>query len=167
MKALLLVHLSSLDNYAEFSHDATRRYDKAWRLAERLAKAIRTFQGPVYIVDQMWSLLDEPSSEPRRWLLAEIQEAEARGQKVSWIEFDEQLEDWEVFLPNLLERLDRDGITSVRMGGVWHDPTLESGCVSYTYQYLIDHLNATVDKKLVGCETDYGKRGSAGSMFRK
>jgi hypothetical protein len=167
VKALLLVHLSSLDNYAEFSHDVTQRYDKAWHLAERLAKAIRTFQGPVYIVDQTWSLLANPSSEPRRWLLAEIQEAEARGQKVSWIEFDEQLEDWEVFLPNLLERLKRDGISEVRMGGVWHDPTLEYGCVTYTWLYLKHHLKATVDRKLVGCETDYGKRGPAGSMYRK
>jgi hypothetical protein len=163
MKALLIVHLSSLDNYAEFSHDELGSYDPAWRLARRLAKAIISFEGPVYIVDQMWSLLPEPSSEPRAWLLQAIGDRK----DIVWIEFDEQLADWDAFLPELLERLRRDGISQVRMGGVWHDPTLESGCVSYTWLYLRKHLKATIDKKLVGCETDYGKRGPTDFMYRK
>lgn len=164
MKALLLVHLSSLDNYAEFSKDATGVYDQAWQLAERIAKAIREFRGPVYIVDQNWSLLREKSSEPRKWLLEEI----ARTQPDAlWIEFDEQLDDWDDFLPELAHKLVKDGVTEVVMGGVWHDPTLESGCVTATFLYLKQFIKAKVDRKLVGCETDYGTRGDPKFVYRR
>ena len=167
MKALLLVHLSSLDNYAEFSYDATGSYKQAFELAQRIASAVRRFRGPVYIVDQNWSLLREPSSAPRRWLLEELQRDNRIKDNQTWIQFDEQDSDWDEFLPQLAHKLAKDGVTEVAMGGVWHDPTLESGCVTTTYLYLKDFMKAKVDPRLVGCETDYGKRGDPNFIYRK
>lgn len=163
MKALVLVHLSSLDNYTDFSKDATGVYDGAWRLAERIGKAAREFRGPVFIVDQNWEFLGEKIDEPRRWLWGELEDIP----DVTWMEFDEQFDYWEAFLPKLLIKLQRAGVTEVVMGGVWHDPTLESGCVTRTYLFLKKYMKAKVDKKLVGCEVDYGPRGDPNFMYRK
>lgn len=163
MKALLLVHLSSLDNYAEFSKDETGVYDQAWRLAERIAKAAREFRGPLFIVDQNWEFLGEKNDEPRRWLW---QELEGRPD-AKWMEFDEDLQDWDKFLPKLLKKLQRAGVTEVVMGGVWHDPTEESGCVTTTWVYLRQFMKAKVDPNLVGCETDYGPAGDPNFIYRR
>jgi len=164
MKALILVHLSSLDNYAEFSFDATGVYDQAWRLAERIAKAAHEFAGPLYIVDQNWKFLGEKNDEPRQWLWNEL---EVRPDAV-WIHFDEDYQDWKVFLPKFLKRLKKDKITQAVMGGVWHDPSLKVGCVTTTYLYLkMNGIKARVDRALVGCETDYGPEGDPNFLFRK
>lgn len=164
MKALILVHLSSLDNYAEFSFDVTGVYDQAWRLAERIAKAARAFKGPIYIVDQDWIFLGEKNDEPRRWLWEELK----RRPDAVWFEFDEDHHDWDVFLPKFLKRLKKDKITQAVMGGVWHDPSLKIGCVTKTYLYLNAYgIKAKVDKSLVGCETDYGPEGDPNFLYRK
>lgn len=162
-RALLLVHLSSLDNYAEFSKDTTGVYDQAWRLAERIAKAVREFRGPVFIVDQGWEFLGEKNDEPRRWLWEELEERP----DAQWMQFDEDLHDWDKFLPKLLKKLRRAKVTEVVMGGVWYDPTEGSGCVTATYIYLRQYMKAKVDARLVGCETDYGERGDPKFKYRR
>lgn len=164
MKALILVHLSSLDNYAEFSFDVTGVYDQAWRLAERIARAVDAFDGPIYIVDQNWIFLGEKNDEPRQWLWSEL----ADPPRATWIHFDEDYQDWDVFLPQFLRRLKKDKITEAVMGGVWHDASLKTGCVTHAYLYLKAHgIKAKVDKSLVGCETDYGPTGDPTFLFRK
>lgn len=71
-----------------------------------------------------------------------------------WIEFDEDVSDWNRFLPALKRRLTRDRVTDVVIGGVWFDPKLKSGCATQVYLYLSSSMPTKIDKSIVGCETD-------------
>lgn len=137
-KALVIVHLSSIDAYAW-----TVGEEKAKQLADRLTRAIRKHRGPVYIVDQFW---DGPL---RDQILAAVSDVPAK-----LIKFDEHVGDWKRFLPSLKRRLTRDGVTEVLIGGVWFDPALKEGCATTVYLYLAASIPSRVDTSLVGCETD-------------
>jgi hypothetical protein len=137
-KALVIVHLSTIDSYAW-----TIGEEKATQLADRIIRAVRKHRGPVYIIDQFW---DGPL---RDRIAAEISAVPAQ-----WIEFDEDVGDWKRFLPSLKRRLTRDHVTSVVIGGVWFDPKLKEGCATEVYLYLLSTIPTKVDKTLVGCETD-------------
>jgi hypothetical protein len=137
-KALVIVHLSSIDSYASHVGEA-----KGKQLTERLIRAIRKHRGPVYIVDQFW---DGPL---RDQIVTAVSDVPAK-----WIKFDEDVGDWERFLPALKRRLTRDHVTAVVVGGVWFDPDLKEGCATRVYLYLLSTIPAKVDKTIVGCETD-------------
>jgi len=137
-KALVIVHLSTIDSYAW-----TIGEQKAQQLATRLIAAIRKHRGPVYIIDQFW---DGPL---RDQIVAAIIDVPAK-----WIKFDEDVGNWKRFLPSLKRRLTHDGVTDVVIGGVWYDPTLKEGCATTVYLYLAAAMPTKVDKNLVGCETD-------------
>jgi hypothetical protein len=137
-KALVIVHLSTIDSYAWHVSEA-----KAKALAERIIQAIRKHRGPVYIVDQFWE------GPLRDRIAAAVSDIPAK-----WIEFDEDVGDWKRFLPSLKRRLTRDRVTDVVIGGVWFDPTLKEGCATQVYLYLLSTIPAKVDETLVGCSTD-------------
>lgn len=151
-EALVVIHLSSLDSYADAAHDLTGHWLDAEELAENLSEAILTHAGPVYIVDQNWLFIGR-ESRPRDRLLDAIEPRK----DIVWIEFDEQMEEpgWSRFLRTLVRRLKKDRITSVRLGGVWFDPELKIGCVTYTYRFLRKFLSTIVDRSIVGCEEDF------------
>lgn len=137
-KALVIVHLSTIDSYAWNIGEA-----KAKALADRLVRAIRAHRGPVYIVDQFW---DGPLREQ---IVRAVSDVPAK-----WIEFDEDVGDWKRFLPALKRHLTRDRVTDVIIGGVWFDPTLETGCATEVYLYLASRIPTKVNEAIVGCTTD-------------
>jgi len=137
-KALVIVHLSTIDSYAWHVGE-----EKAKQLAERIIHAVRKHHGPVYIVDQFW---DGPL---RDQIVAAVSDVPAK-----WIKFDEDVGDWNRFLPSLKRQLTRDRVTGVVIGGVWFDPALKEGCATKVYLYLLSTLPTKIDKTLVGCETD-------------
>lgn len=137
-KALVIVHLSTIDSYAWNISEA-----KAKALAERLIRAIRRHRGPVYIIDQFW---DGPLREQITRAVGEV--------PAKWFHFDEDTGDWKSFLPKLKRQLARDGVTAVVVGGVWFDPTLKEGCATEVYLYLLASMPTKINKSLVGCTTD-------------
>lgn len=141
-EALVLVHLSSLDSYTDYAGS-----DAGEDLAGRLAEAILSHDGPVILVDQGWEL-GPRASRPRAQLLEEI----APRQDVVWIHFDEAVERWEDFFPRLDRALEEAGAGSVRVGGIWYDPSLHTGCATFTYLNLRQRMPVVVDESLVGCE---------------
>lgn len=137
-KALVIVHLSTIDSYAWNVGE-----EKAKSLAERIIRAIRKHRGPIYIVDQFW---DGPLREQIATAISDV--------PAKWIKFDEDVGNWNRFLSSLKRRLTRDGVTDVVIGGVWFDPKLKEGCATTVYLYLLSTLPTKVDKTIVGCETD-------------
>jgi hypothetical protein len=141
-KALLIIHLSSLDAYAD-------RYgiDEAEALASRMRKAIMEHKGPVYIVDQRWPLV-EPHSMPRFDLVNSVQLA----RDIEWRHWEEWME-WEKFLKELRSEMRRAGVSEVVLGGVWYDPAGELGCVTESVPILKRLFRVKVDRDIVGCVT--------------
>lgn len=137
-KALVIVHLSTIDSYAWNVGE-----EKAKALADRIVRAIRSYRGPVYIVDQFW---DGPL---RKRIAIEIADVPAK-----WIEFDEDVGDWKTLLPALKRKLKKDQVTDVVIGGVWFDPKLKEGCATEVYLYLLSTIPTKVDHAIVGCEAD-------------
>jgi hypothetical protein len=105
-----------------------------------------SFEGPVYVVDQGWPI-DFPTSRPRVDFKYWVQ----RKKNIEWIGFDDDREAWEFVLRDLSERLKNDGITKVVLGGVWHDPGLEMGCVTEALFYLGQYFDVEVGPEIVGC----------------
>ena len=138
MTALVIVHVSSVDSYADQIGQ-----EAGARLARSIIEAVRKHRGPVYIVDQGW---DGPLENMIKSAVVTV--------PVTWMRFDEDVQDWNTFLPRLKRRLLRDGVGRVVIGGVWYDPTLEWGCATTVYLYLLRSLPTTVNKSIVGCFND-------------
>jgi hypothetical protein len=135
--ALVIVHLSSVDSYAwQVGQEAGER------LARSIVEAVNKHRGPVYIVDQGW---DGPLQDAIK---------QAIVVPVTWMRFDEDVQEWDTFLPRLRNRLKRDGVTRAVIGGVWYDPALKTGCATTVYLYLLRSLPTEVDKSIVGCMGD-------------
>ena len=136
--ALVIVHVSSVDSYAyQIGQEAGER------LARSIIDAVRKHRGPVYIVDQGW---DGPLENTIKRAVVTV--------PVTWMRFDEDVHDWDKFLPRLMSRLTRDRVGRVVIGGVWYDPTLETGCATAVYLYLLRSLPTEVNKSIVGCIND-------------
>jgi hypothetical protein len=140
--ALVIVHLSSLDS---FTADAGP--DAGGELGYNIADAILNHDGPVIVVDQNWSL-GHRESRPRSEVLKKIKDRK----DVIWIQFDEDVEEWDPFLRKLRARLKLLQVKEVIVGGVWYDPKLKGGCATEVYLYLRKFFKAQVDPELVGCE---------------
>lgn len=139
MHALVIVHLSSLDAFADAcgKHEARALADAIVYAAK---DAIRAGQ-LVYVIDQFWlGPIRDPAAEELRRLGA------------MFIRFDEDTASWDWFLPRLHGRLRRDGVTRVTIGGLWFDPDLKTGCATKVYRYLRAQMPAAVDEDIVGCE---------------
>lgn len=140
MDALVIVHLSSLDAYAEHAGLAA-----ANELSRRLQARILEFPGAVYIIDQRWPLGE--FSGPRYNLVLEVELKRA----IKFVHFNDRREDWGDFLVKFRAQLLRDGIRDVVLGGVWYHPDGESGCVSEAGKLLKRNLRVRVDPDLVAC----------------
>lgn len=140
MKALLILHLSSLDAYAE-----TFGQDEASALVRRMRKAVLGHPGPVYIVDQRWPFVD-PISRPRYALVNSVQ----LMRDIEWRHWDEMVS-WDRFLRELRSEMFQDGVTEVVLGGVWYDPAGELGCVTESLPVLKEAFRTAVDRRIVGC----------------
>lgn len=171
-EALVIVHLSSLDSYADLEHSKTDDYENAYDLAFRMAKAVLEHKGPVFIVDQAWLFVGR-ESRPRTRFLEEIEMPEEAYEKdlpekgfyqqrkprnISWILFDEQDTSWEDFFAILDQQLAKAGVESVVLGGLFGDDR-GGGCVSHTYQHLKEFLPARVDLAIVGCVEEFYEPG--------
>ncbi len=154
--ALVLIHLSSLDSFADFFREEDPEFSETWALSTRIANAAIKHDGPVVIADQDWEWAGT-HSRPRFALEKAIRES---GRKVTRIHFDEGESDWAPFLEKLRKTLVRLGVKKVVLGGVWFDPDQVSGCVTETYNYLKEYFDTHVASDLVGCEqtdlTPYG-----------
>jgi nicotinamidase-related amidase len=146
-KALVIVHLSSLDSYAAQSREASGSWVYAEELSQELEKAIRKHKGPIFIVDQGWPM-GRRESEYRGGLVSAI----ARRRNVTWIIFDENVDSWPLFLQKLEAGLKKKRVTSVVLGGVWKE-----GCVQAVFDHLKEHtdLDVCIAPELVGSEEDY------------
>jgi hypothetical protein len=138
MKALVIVHLSSLDAYAEKAG-----LEEAFALADRLKEAILGWDGPVYVIDQRWPR--GASSEPRWNLVTDVQ----LRREIRWSHFRDDHDDWNLFMKHFRSELLRAGVKEVVLGGVWY--YAGGGCVADIQQVLKRNLRVTVDKDLVGC----------------
>lgn len=139
MKALVIVHLSSLDAYAKRAG-----LPAAAALAHRLEEAILSWPGSVYVIDQRWPI-DEWSG-PRWNLVKHVQ----LKRDIQWMEFDEDEQDWTIFLKHFRAALIRAGVKEVVLGGVWYYPDRESGAVTDAYLVLKHSLKVKIDDNLVG-----------------
>lgn len=137
---LVVVHLSTLDAYAEQYGVETAR-----DLAERLTEAILEHAGPIYVIDQRWPYAGE-LSEPREELIRRVRLA----RDVEWVHFNDQEDDWDLFLRALGRRLKRDGVKTVVLGGMWYSPE-GAGCVSEARDVFGKRLKTRVNPRLVGC----------------
>lgn len=149
IEALIIVHLSSLDAYTALMHDVRGHFADGEQLGLELTKAILEHPGPVYIIDQGWDL-GRRESRPREELLKAIKPRK----DIRWISFDENISDWDDFLPYFRRRLRREGITSAILGGVWYEENSESGCVTQVLQDLREIMPAKVNESIVGCESE-------------
>lgn len=140
MKALVIIHLSSLDAYAQKAG-----MEEAFQLAARLKDAILSWEGPVYVVDQRWPR--DKWSDPRWNLVVDVQ----LKREIHWIHFDDSRDDWDLFMRHLRARLIREGVKSAVLGGVWYHPGREGGCVSDIYRTFKKNFHVTVNEDLVGC----------------
>jgi hypothetical protein len=148
--ALVLIHLSSIDSYADHFRQEDPAFDGAWALSQRIAAAAIEHDGPVVICDQDWDYADI-HSRPRFSMEEEIARS---GRKVTRIHFDEDESPWEPFLKKLKKTLERLDVDKVILGGVWFDPDQKDGCVTATYEYLEQYFDTKVASDLVGVEQD-------------
>jgi hypothetical protein len=129
-KALVIVHLSSLDSFTDACGDVNGAY-----LAEQLSFAIEKHDGLVVVTDQGWELLGR-NSEPRQW----VTEALQRHPHVLWLHHDENVSlaasPWRRPMRRLGKLLAMHGIRCVTLGGVWATEDGSSGCVNETQMRL-------------------------------
>lgn len=146
-KALVIVHLSSLDAYAdEFG------IDKAAALVRRMKYTIKRHEGLVYVIDQGWPL-SEPYSIPRQAFMRTME----LYPTIQWRTWDERGEPWEKFLERFKHQLQTAKVTEIVLGGIWFDPHEGVvGCVTETYDYLKKAIPTKVDPSIVGCVPEPG-----------
>lgn len=181
VESLVLIHLSSLDSYADMEYEATEDRENAYDLAFRMADAVLKHQGPVFIVDQGWYGLGRESRPRWRFLdeigigvwdkggieyerIQEIKELESLGQRgpyrdITWIKFDEQNSEWDKFLRLLKRLLKKTKTAKVVLGGLFFESDLSEGCVTATYQFLKKLFPTKVAPDLVGCVSDFHEPG--------
>jgi len=171
-KALILVHISSLDSYTaqakenDFRGDA-RGFDLADNFSYDITNALQHDES-VFIIDQAWEV-GHRESRPRESLLEDLD-----GLPITWILFADdddpdmidsdmlkrfpyqriaQDGNWKAFLPNLTRLLRKQGITHVRVGGIWFTEDLTEGCATAVYKQLRKHFKTEVGT--VGTESDF------------
>lgn len=161
--ALVLIHLSSLDSYADFFSAEDPEFTGAWDLSKRIADAAINHDGPLVIADQDWDY-SQIHSRPRYSLELAIARS---GRKFTRIHFDEDESPWGPFLKKLKNTLERLGVDKVILGGVWFDPDQKDGCVTETYQYLEQYFDTKVASDLVGVEQELEPYGPHTWTYKK
>lgn len=125
-KALLIVHLSSLDAFVWEHGD-----QEGHRLAEALRLAFSS-PGPLIITDQNYPLVGK-ESRFRRQLLEMLQNRE----HVTWFAHDEERdEEWAAPMQQLGQVLRDKQLTHLRVGGFEASEDGTHGCVNETMRWL-------------------------------
>lgn len=155
MNAFVIVHLSSLDSYAEKEGLAAAR-----ALAQRLFRAAEEHEGTVYVIDQRWPYRGK-ASEIRRGLTQALSMLALR-QDLKWVFWDETNEDWDFFLRRFIGQVAKDGAQTAVVAGIWYDPKGELGCATDVERALRQIGPVRVAPELVACwsteESDGGGR---------
>lgn len=181
VESLVIIHLSSLDSYADMEYEATGDREGSYDLAYRMADAVLKHKGPVFIVDQGWYGLGRESRPRWRFLdeigvgvwekggieyerIQEIKELESLHQRgpyrdITWIMFDEQNSEWDKFLKLLRRLLKGEKTEKVVLGGLFFESDLSEGCVTATYKFLKKLFPTRVALDLVGCVSDFYEPG--------
>lgn len=145
--ALVITHLSSLDDFAKLAVAIQGDDEAARNRAFNIERAVMKHRGPVFILDQDRPLdADEPASEIRR----ELMNALRFRTDVQWILFNENVQNWKWFLNRLAVRLLAEGVTDIVIGGFW----MGTDCTSKIHDYLSRGFRVRVRLTLVGCEDD-------------
>lgn len=170
-KALVVVHLSSLDSYTDIEYEATEDRERSYEIAYNLGEEVLKHKGPVIIVDQGWLFIGR-ESRPRGQFLDDVMTREdyeafqatepldvyeqlGPHRDITWIKFDEDEAAWADFFP-VLDRVLKDrGVKSARLGGVFYEPDLSEGCVTEVYKHLRKLMPVKVEADLVGCVSDF------------
>lgn len=125
-RALLYIHVDSLDGYAD---EATR--DEADEVKNNMISAMDRYDDAlVIVVHQGW----------RTARAREIIAAAQRRPKHFVMEFDESVQSWPSFFLKLGKLLKEHEVESVVLGGCWWDPSKKKGggrgCATHTYHWL-------------------------------
>lgn len=175
VESLVIIHLSSLDSYADLEYEATEDREYSYDLAFRMAAAVLKHQGPVFIVDQGWYGLGRESRPRWRFLdeigvgreggmdyeqWQEVDELKTHQQHgperdITWVKFDEQYSEWDKFFRLLTRLLKKAKTAKVVLGGLFFEHDLSEGCVTATYQFLEKLYPTKVALDLVGCISDF------------
>jgi hypothetical protein len=130
-EALIIVHLSSIENYLSFFGA-----DAALELAACIKIGIITHPGPVLIMDQD----DETSlSQAGKELRSFILDARHYHPESFTLLHHDELQDaapWEEGMQPIIHQLREWGVKRVRLGGFWASRSGQSGCVHETYRQL-------------------------------
>lgn len=142
-RALVLVHVDSLDSYAS-------QGGPAMGLGDNWESAMSGFKGDTIVVSQGWYKEGNAfSREAMDAVRGIVQSAD------HVIEFDEAEEEWGPFLKELDTLLKKQGITQVDVGGIWYDPNGQEGCATEVIQFLQKQgYKVTPREELLGCEDD-------------
>lgn len=179
VESLVLIHISSLDSYADIEYEATEDREYSYDLAFRMAAAVLKHKGPVFIVDQGWYGLGRESRPRWRFLdeigvdmqggmsyekwqkVPELKTYRQRGprREITWIKFDEQYSEWDEFLELLRKLLKEAKTDKVSLGGLFYESNLSEGCVTATYEGLRKRFPVKVPPDLVGCVSDFYEPG--------
>ncbi len=141
MKALVIVHPSSIDSYTHMYGE-----DAAARLSHRIYEAARVHEGPVFLLDQQWVM--GPESGPRRALYNSLLPIYLQ-KDVSVLPFDEVGEEWSEYLRSFREQLLDMGVSEVVLGGLWHDLDMGAGAVVDAYKIIGEVIPTSVDENMV------------------
>lgn len=148
-RALLLMHVDSIESYAAAWTDAKGRQMGraiAEELVEEWKHAVATAKGrgdKVYVVRGGGFGGD---SRYMNSLYAAIGDAE-------YIEFDEAVQSWKAFEKKLIALIRRDEITEVDLGGIWYSDCGTTGCATEAGNILRRRgVKVTPDRDLLGYE---------------
>lgn len=133
MKALVIVHLSTLDHLTSVNRD--RAEDIAAQLMDDVWFDSPIGGGLLVVVDQQWDFATWDSA-PRKVVLESIQRRREAGRATITMKFDESTKKWAKFLPQLEALLRRHGVTEVGVSGLWYDPENDRGCAYTVEKYL-------------------------------
>ena len=144
---LILVHPGSLDSYA--MHMASD--PQASGLAEAMASEARDTTGPVIVVDN-----PDVGGGVYAFFRRELQAARPDAEIMP---FDEAVQEWDVFLPQLVKKIKAKGKPrSINVGGIWWQDDLEDGCASTVYKHLLGAFGKKVmkepDRSILGSHED-------------
>jgi hypothetical protein len=134
-RALLILHLSSLDTYYDiFGGDAAEQ--KADEFIDIIRLSVDAGR-PVFVMDKRWPI-DDKTMRPRGYVL-KVLDDEAL---YVWISHDEGEEPWEPTLSYLVGALRLAGVDHVDLIGGWYDPLSpafggkDSGCLLFVERNL-------------------------------
>jgi hypothetical protein len=148
-RALVIIHLSSLDSFTEEYGFANGAY-----VASQLCAAIQAHDGLVVVVDQGWEFNGE-KSDPRQLVLKALE----KHSQVVWFSHTEETliysDQWGQPMQQLGALLRDRGVTSIVLGGCYASEDEERGCVNAARKAIAAQgFACQIDKDLCGFEEE-------------